>query len=217
MAEPEGREAELIALLRESDLSLAAITAAMASLRVEIAQTGEALDFFALSAQEALGETLQDAAHALTDAFADLGRGTENALAQVGKALKRSVAVQLQQIADLAFARSIFELAAFFATLFLNPAEAFTHLKASVLFGAIAAGTAIAGGALAGGAAGGGAGTLGSPLAPDPDEAAGARKSLSINITNHGTMTESVAEIVVDAIRQAVDDDRLIVEGARVE
>lgn len=65
-------------------------------------------------------------------------------------AMRKILAASLASLAAQAAVRAIFELAAGFAALFLNPAEAAAHFKAAALFGSIAVGAAIGGRVAAG-------------------------------------------------------------------
>lgn len=199
--------------LERMELSLDRIRKRFKELRKEALEAKGAVDFFAIGASRVIGKSLTGSAEGLADAFAELGATGRLSMDTIGEAVKKAVGVQLQQIGALALTRSLFELAAGFASLFLNPAEAAAHFKAAALFGAIGTGAAVAGGAIAGADAPG-TGLSG----PGRDDEVGTeelrpRGSLEINITNHGTLTESVGEIIVESIREAVDDDRLVLRS----
>lgn len=66
--------------------------------------------------------------------------------------MRKILASALAAIAAEATVRAIFELAAGFASLFFNPAEAAAHFTAAALFGSIAIGSALVGRAVAGNA-----------------------------------------------------------------
>lgn len=80
-------------------------------------------------------------------------------------ALRRVTAAVLAEVAQQAAVKAIFELAAGFASLFLNPAEAAAHFQAAALYGSVAAVAGVAGRAVAPAAAAAGGGALGNQLA----------------------------------------------------
>ena len=195
------------------DLTLGRIHKRFKELKKEALEAKTAVDFFGVGASQVLGRSLTGTAEGLADAFAELGKTGKLSMDTIGEAVRKAVGVQLQQIGALALTRSLFELAAGFATLFLNPAEAAGHFQAAALFAAIGTGAAVAGGAIAGGTAPRSTnGRFGAEGEIDADERY-PRGTLEINITNHGTLTENVGDIIVDSIRNAVDDDRLVLRS----
>ena len=199
--------------LTDVDITLGRISKRFKELKYEALEAKTAVDFFGVGASQVLGKSLTGAASGLADAFAELGETGNLSMATIGAAVRKAVGVQLQQIGALALTRSIFELAAGFASLFVNPAESASHFQAAALFAAIGAGASVAGGAIAGG---GDATTRGQYVRGDdelPGEDIRPRGSIEINITNHGTLTESVGDIIVANIRDAVDNDRLVLRS----
>lgn len=199
--------------LMNLELTLERIGSRFKELGKEALEAKNAVDFFGVGASQTLGKLLTGSADGLAEAFAELGNTGRLSMDTIGQAVRKAVGVQLQQIGALALTRSIFELAAGFATLFLNPAESASHFQAAALFGIIGTGAAVAGGAIAGGTD---AVTSGVYVRDDnelPGEDIRPRGSIEINITNHGTLTESVGDIIVESIREAVDNDRLVLRS----
>lgn len=195
------------------DVTLGRIHKRFKELRKEALEAKTAVDFFGVGASQVLGRSLTGTAEGLADAFADLGKTGKLSMSTIGEAVRKAVGVQLQEIGALALTRSLFELASGFATLFLNPAESAGHFQAAALFAAIGTGAAVAGGAIAGGAAPSGSnGRIAAEGQIDAEDTR-PRGSLEINITNHGTLTENVGDIIVESIRNAVDDDRLVLRS----
>lgn len=104
-----------------------------------------------------LGAMLGDVAGMLGNAFNSFAQGlgsvVENwvLMGETGPAVMRKIlASALASLAAEAAVRAIFELAAGFASLFFNPAEAAAHFTAAALFGSISLGSALGGRAIAG-------------------------------------------------------------------
>lgn len=90
-------------------------------------------------------------------AMADLAFGVGDLVQQwvlmgtIGpNAIRKMTASVLAGVAAQAAIKAVYELAAGFAALFLNPAEAAAHFTSAAIFGSIAGGTALAGRAIAG-------------------------------------------------------------------
>jgi hypothetical protein len=116
---------------------------------------------------------------------------------KTGPAVMRMILAQaLASIAAEAAVRAIFELAAGFASLFFNPAEAAAHFTAAALYGTIAVGAALAGRAVAGNAFNkqnqGGYGGA-------PSQAQQTQR----NVAGQGTVYSSQKDAVVDISRNA--------------
>ena len=118
-------------------------------------------NFFNLLREQAptLGTVLGDVAGMLQGAFQSIAQGIGQVIqnwvlyGETGPAVMRKIlAAALATIAAEAAVRAIYELAAGFASLFFNPAEATAHFTAAAIFGSIAVGSALAGRAVAGNA-----------------------------------------------------------------
>lgn len=121
----------------------------------------------------------------LGEMFAALVLGGETGPA----ALRKLTAAVLAQVAQQAAVKSIFELAAGFASLFFNPAEAAAHFTAAALYGSVAAvagigARIIAPASAASDAAGGGS------------SASGGRQSSGPRIINQSTNPQPVQIIL---------------------
>lgn len=117
------------------------------------------MDFFGLVMSQAptLQSMFADTASILQNAFQGIANAIGSVIeqwvlyGQTGPAIMRKIlAAALASIAAEAAVRAIYELAAGFAALFFNPAEAAAHFTAAALFGSIAVGAALAGRAIAG-------------------------------------------------------------------
>lgn len=116
-------------------------------------------DFFNKVTNEApsISATLNDLSGILQGAFQGMANAIGNLVEQwvlygeTGPAMMRKIlAAALASIAAEAAVRAIYELAAGFASLFFNPAEATAHFTAAAIFGSIAVGAALVGRAIAG-------------------------------------------------------------------
>jgi len=194
----------------ETILTIKEIRQSLAGLGQEARSAKDAFDFLGTGAQQALGGALTGAADGLSKAFAQLGATGKLSMATVAQAVRKAVGLQLEQLGALAMVRALFELAAGFASLFLNPAEAGAHFQAAALFGLVGVAASVAGGAIAG-AAGGRSPSAG-PSHPDLSEPeAGPRQgAFTIQLINHGTIFPETRDFIVDAVKEAVGNDHLI-------